>query len=188
MSNDLTNSSIQRQNILNNPYALQEIEDATRIQGIPFEGRTVVTKEQAALFFEVTTRTVDNHIEKYSEELRRNGYEVIRGKRLKEFKLSIKTMDVDEANFVDIKAPAIGIFDFRAFLNLAMLLVESDRARLLRQTILDIVIDTINNRTGGGTKYINQRDEDFLHSWFAEENYRKQLNHLFGIKILQLFV
>lgn len=39
---------------------------------------------------------------------------------------------------------------------------------------MDIVIDTINRRTGGGTKYINQRDEEFLHAAFAEENYRKQ--------------
>lgn len=55
-----------------------------------------------------------------------------------------------------------------------MLMVESERTRVLRQLILDIVIDTINARTGGGTKYINQRDEDFLNSWFEEENYRKQ--------------
>jgi hypothetical protein len=45
---------------------------------------------------------------------------------------------------------------------------------VLRQMILDIVIDTINQRTGGGTKYINQRDEDFLLAWFQEENYRKE--------------
>ena len=68
----------------------------------------------------------------------------------------------------------LGVFDFRAFLNLAMLISESERARLLRQTILDIVIDTINRRTGGGTKYINQRDEDFIHAYFQEENYRKE--------------
>jgi len=36
------------------------------------------------------------------------------------------------------------------------------------------VIDTINRRTGGGTKYINQRDEDFIQSAFIEENYRQQ--------------
>ena len=54
-----------------------------------------------------------------------------------------------------------------------MLLTESETARVLRQTILDIVIDTINKRTGGGTKYINQRDEEFLQASFAEENYRK---------------
>jgi hypothetical protein len=62
----------------------------------------------------------------------------------------------------------------RAFLNLAMLMTESERARLLRQVMLDIVIDTINQRTGGGTKYINQRDEDFIISYFEEENYRKE--------------
>ena len=52
MSKDLTNSAIHRQNILNNTYALQEIEKATRITGIPFEGKTVVLKEQVAAFFE----------------------------------------------------------------------------------------------------------------------------------------
>ena len=40
-------------------------------------------------------------------------------------------------DFVNIKTPMIGIFDFRAFLNLAMLMVESERAGLLRKAILD---------------------------------------------------
>jgi hypothetical protein len=171
---DLTVSQVDRQNILNNPYALQEIEKASHIRGVPFEGKTVVLKEQVAAFFEVTSRTVDNYLEKYSEELNQNGYEVIRGNRLKEFKLLISENGVNEADFVNIKAPQIGLFDFRAFLNLAMLMTESERARLLRQTILDIVIDTINRKTGGGTKYINQRDEDFVISFFQEENYRKE--------------
>ena len=55
-----------------------------------------------------------------------------------------------------------------------MLLAESDRARLLRQAILDIAIDTVNRRTGGTTKYINQRDEEFLQSAFSGESYRKK--------------
>ncbi|MFC1736635.1 DNA-binding protein [Candidatus Hydrogenedentota bacterium] len=173
MSKDLTNSSIQRQNILNNPYALQEIEKATLIQGIFFEGRSVVLKEQVAAFFEVTPRTIDNYIERHGEELRQNGYEVLRGNRLKALKLEVSQQGGNETDFVT-KTTVLGIFDFRAFLNLAMLITESERARMLRQMILDVVIDTINERTGGGTKYINQRDEDFLHSSFAEENYRKQ--------------
>jgi hypothetical protein len=171
---DLTVSQVDRQNILNNPYALQEIEQATRIKGIPFEGKTVVLKERVSAFFEVTPRTIDNYIEKYGDELRQNGYEVIRGNRLKKFKMSVHEQDVNETDFVNIKVPQLGIFDFRAFLNLGMLITESERARLLRQMILDIVIDTINQRTGGGTKYINQRDEDFLLSGFHEENYRKE--------------
>ena len=178
MSKDLTNSSIHRQNILNNPYALQEIEKAAQIRGIPFEGRSVVLKEQAAAFFEVTVRTVENYLAQYEVELARNGYEVVKGKRLKALKLDIQALDVPETDFGNIsKSPQLGIFDFRAFLNLAMLMVESERARLLRQAILDIVIDTINERTGGSTKYINQRDEDFLQSWFQEENYRKQFTN-----------
>jgi hypothetical protein len=171
---DLTVSQVDRQNILNNSYALQEIEKATRIKGIPFEGKTVVLKEQISAFFEVTPRTIDNYIEKFSDELRQNGYEVIRGNRLKRFKMSVYEQDVHETDFVNIKVPQLGIFDFRTFLNLGMLITESERARLLRQMILDIVIDTINQRTGGGTKYINQRDEDFLLSAFHEENYRKE--------------
>ena len=175
MSKDLTSSLVHRQNILNNPYALQEIEKATRISGIPFEGKTVVLKEQVANFFEVTLRTVENYLSHYEEELAHNGYEIVKGKRLKSLKLAIKSSSVPEIYFGNItKSPQLAIFDFRAFLNLAMLMVQSERARLLRQVILDIVIDTINQRTGGGTKYINQRDEDFVNSWFEEENYRKQ--------------
>ena len=173
MSKDLTKSSIDRQNILNNPYALQEIEKATHIRGISFDGSTVLLKEQIATFFEVTPRTIDSYLEKYSEELKNNGYEVLKGKRLKELKLAIKEQFGNEADFVT-KTTVLGIFDFRAFLNMAMLMAESERASLLRRAILDIVIDTINERTGGGTKYINQRDESFLQSWFEEENYRKQ--------------
>lgn len=176
MSKDLTNSAVDRQNILNNPYAIAEIEKAAGIQGVSFEGKTVVLKEQVAAFFEVTPRTIDNYIEKFGEELRQNGYEVLRGNRLKELKNALVGRPAHETDFVT-KTTVLGIFDFRAFLNIAMLVSESDRAKLLRQAILDIVIDTINQRTGGGMKYINQRDEDFLHSAFVEENYRKQFTN-----------
>lgn len=75
----------------------------------------------------------------------------------------------------DINVPSkirqLGLFDFRAFLNMAMLLSESEKARALRQLMLDIVIDLINRRTGGGTKYINQRDKDYIGSALQEENY-----------------
>jgi hypothetical protein len=172
---DLTVSQLDRKNILNNPYALQEIKKATNIQGIPFEGETVVLKEQVAQFFGVTIRTVENYLSEFEQELAENGYVVLRGNRLKTLKNAISEMDVPENTFGNIdKAPQLGVFDFRAFLNMAMLMSESEAARVLRKAILDIVIDTINQRTGGGTKYINQRDEDFIHSWFAEEDYRKQ--------------
>lgn len=50
-------------------------------------------------------------------------------------------------------------------------------SRIDRQNISDIVIDTINVKTGGTTKYINQRDEDFLNLWFDGENYRREFTN-----------
>lgn len=177
MGKDLTKSEIDRQNILNNPYALEEIKKATNIQGIEFRGIFTLLKEQVADFFEVTPRTIENYITKFESELKQNGYEILRGKLLQDYKIAIQKQFDTETDFVGKKLHninALGIFDFKAFLNLAMLLTESNRAKLLRQAILDIVIDTINKRTGGGTKYINQRDEDFLIPFYEEENYRKE--------------
>jgi hypothetical protein len=88
MPNDLTTSPVDRQNILNNPYAVAEIEKAVGIRGIPFEGRSVVLKEQVAAFFEVDARTIDNYLARFDAELRHNGYEVVRGKHLKELKIA----------------------------------------------------------------------------------------------------
>jgi len=173
MSKDLTNSTIDRQNILNNSFAVKEIEKATNITGIIFEGITRFTKEQVSLFFDVDVRTIERYLESNTDELGLNGYMVLKGQKLKEFREAIKEQFVTDIN-VGHKVRNLGIFDFRSLLNIAMLLTESDVARVLRQTILDIVIDTINRRTGGKTKYINQRDEEFLQASFSEENYRKE--------------
>ena len=67
------------------------------------------------------------------------------------------------------------MFNFRSFLNIGMLLAESEKAKALRSAILDIVIATINAKTGGGTKYINRRDVNYIPAAITEENYRKNL-------------
>jgi hypothetical protein len=54
------------------------------------------------------------------------------------------------------------------------LLTESQKAKILRSKMLDIVIDTIHQRTGGNTKYINQRDTDYLTSAIKESIYRRR--------------
>ncbi len=79
----------------------------------------MVLKEQVAAFFEVTVRTVENYLAQFEEELKRNGYEVLKGKRLKALKLALQAKNVPETDFGNIaKSPQLGIFDFRAFLNL----------------------------------------------------------------------
>lgn len=169
---DLTNSRIDRQNILNNELAIEEIQEKSGLDGINWDGKLVMTREITAKFFNVDIRTVSRYIEQYKEELTENGYEILRGKRLKTFLDQAKNSGKDIN--VSTKTTVLGVFDFRSFLNLAMLLSESEQARILRQIMLDIVIDLINRKTGGGTKYINQRDKNFVFSSLQEENYRRQ--------------
>lgn len=168
---ELTTSLVARNNILNNQYAINELETHLQLGGLSFEGETVFTKAQVAQILEIDERTVDRYIASNGEELTKNGYRILRGNALK----NIKLLYVDDINVVDIsKAPSLGVFSFRAVLNLAMLVTESERAKFIRSKMLDIVIDVINQKAGGSTKYINQRDENYLSSAFTEENYRRQ--------------
>lgn len=173
MAKDLTSSNIDRQNILNNEIALKEIQKSANIKGVIFEDKITFTKEMVAKFYNVDIRTIERYISKFSEEFKNNGYELLKGKRLKNFILELNRQEVSDIN-VGNTIPQLAIFDFRAFLNIGMVLVESENARVLRQMILDIVIDTINQKTGGSTKYINQRDKDFIGSFLQEENYRRE--------------
>ncbi len=121
-------------------------------------------------FYEVEERTIERYITQNEEELLHNGYVLCKGKALKEFKLQFAHL-INEAS----KTTQLGLFNFRSFINIGMLLTESERAKALRSAILDIVIATINEKTGGGTKYINRRDVNYLPAAVAEENYRKTL-------------
>ncbi|MDO5055689.1 MAG: DNA-binding protein [Pasteurella oralis] len=187
---ELTTSLVARSNVLNNPYAISKLEEHLQLGGLKFEDETVFTKAQVAQILEVDERTIDRYISSNSEELTKNGYRIIKGKALKTLKLSY----VDDIDVVDIniKAPSLGIFSFRAVLNLAMLVTESERAKFIRSKMLDIVIDVIAQKAGGSTKYINQRDSGYLISAYTEQSYRKQFtdalrdylemgNHKYGL-------
>ena len=136
MDKDLTNSVLVRQNVLNNIYAVEEIQKAVGIKGVLFERSYRFVKKQLADFYGVTERTIENCLEKNDKELQRNGYEVLKGKRLIDFKLAASKSDVSEIDFGN-KTPQLGIFDFRAFLNVGMLLTDSERARMGRLKLMN---------------------------------------------------
>jgi hypothetical protein len=71
--------------------------------------------------------------------------------------------------------PQLGIFDFRSFLNIGMLLTTSEKAKEVRSHILDIVISVLNEKSGGSTKFINRRDQNYVTSALSEENYHRKL-------------
>ncbi|MDY0236419.1 MAG: DNA-binding protein [Gudongella sp.] len=168
---DLTQSLISRKNVLNNDYAVFEIQEQLKVEGILYDDEVIFTKQQIASYFEVDTRTIERYMDSNQEELKENGYRVLRGEALKSLKKQSKMLYGTDIN---VGTTILGIFSFKAFLNMAMIISESEKAKEIRSAILNIVIDVINKKAGGSTKYINQRDEDFLNSWFSEENYRKE--------------
>lgn len=165
---DLTISNIERQNVLNNRFAVKKLQERLDIEGMFFDGEYWLTKKMVADFYEVEERTIERYIENYGSELSANGYFLCKGKRLKDLKLQFAPV----IN-VGSKTTQLGLFNFRSFLNIGMLLAESEKAKALRSAILDIVIATINEKTGGGTKYINRRDVNYIPAAITEENYRK---------------
>ena len=174
MKKDLTTSEFHRKNILNNNYALKVIYDEISFPGVIFENKYRFTKKQVAEFFKIDDRTVDRYIKNNKSEFKESGYEILTGNRLKKFKLLYANdMNVATIDKSLKKTSIIGVFTFRAFLNIGMLLTESEKAKLLRAFILDIVIDAINQKLGGSTKYINQREEEFLSSALKAHNYRQ---------------
>ncbi len=169
MAKDLTTSSIDRQNILNNRYALEKLDAHLGLGGTLYDGEILFTKQQLINIFGISDSTIEKYIKSHGGELSNNGYVVLRGRRLKEFKALV----AGTVNDYGTKTTVLGVFTFRATLNLAMLLVESDFAKAIRSRILDIVIDVIAEKSGGHTKYINQRDDNFLPAAYQQFNYRK---------------
>ena len=177
--NDLTISNVERQNVLNNRYAVEALQDNLGFTGMLFEGEYRFTKKMVADFYEVDLSTINRYISQYEEELKYNGYFLCRGKLLKELKLQFGHV-INKMT----KTTQLGLFSFRAVLNMGMLLTESEKAKQVRARILDIVISTINKRAGGGTKYISTRDMDFLPAAIEEDNYRKNFTTAVGKCVL----
>ena len=71
---DLTISNIERQNVLNNRFAVSKVQEHLDIEGMLFEGEYRFTKKMVADFYEVEERTIERYLEKHSDELAANGY------------------------------------------------------------------------------------------------------------------
>jgi hypothetical protein len=169
MAKDLTSSPLDRQNILNNRYALEKIEEHLGLGGTYYDGELLFTKQHLVEIFGVSESTIEKYLASHNDELSTNGYTLLRGQQLRDFKALAGGTVTDYGT----KTTVLGVFTFRATLNLAMVLVESDRARAVRSRILDIVIDVMAERAGGHPKYINQRDDNYLPAVYQEFSYRK---------------
>jgi hypothetical protein len=173
MTKDLTTSSISRQNILNNEYALEKVELHLALGGLTWKDERIFTKAKVVQLLQVDVRTIERYLEQNKGELVKNGYRILKGQEFKEFKEYVSDIHVGDM----LKTPSLGVFSFRTVLNLAMLITESDKAKSIRNKILDIVLDVMAQKSGGHTKYINQREEDYLLVSYKEFSYRQEFTN-----------
>lgn len=192
MTKNLTQSSIDRQNILNNTEVIELLESKLDLTGLLYNDEYKFTTKMVMDFYDISRITVIRYVNNHQKELSHNGYQVLKGLKLKEFKNlfgpliateydgisqsitddTLLNQNTENQSYKKIKA--LAVFNFRAVLNLGMLLTESQKAKQIRSILLDIAIDTINERIGGATKYINQREEAFLTAITQEPQYRKE--------------
>lgn len=73
-----------------------------------------------ANFYEVEERTIERYLESHEQELKHNEYFLYNGKLLKELKLQFALV-INVAT----KTTVMGLFNFRAFLNVGMSKLKS---------------------------------------------------------------
>lgn len=166
MNKDLTQSSIDRQSILNNPFALEKAQEEFSLSGLYF------TNQQIADFYEVSLPTIERTIAENQEELKNNGLKVVTGQELN---------DLLSNNFVTIKNDGrklrnLTVSTVRGVLNFGMLLKNSEKARFVRTRILDIAVSSISEKIID-TKHVNQREKDYLNNAQKEAIERKNFTN-----------
>jgi hypothetical protein len=177
MAADLTTSLKERQNVLNNRYALEHAESFLALGGLSYRGETVFTKQQLMELFDISEATIERYLTTHADELKANGYNLLKGKNLRDFKEIAHGTLMAEGT----KTSILGVFSFRSLLNLAMLLTESENAKNIRTRLLDIVLDVMAQRSGGHTKYINQRDRDYLPAAYQEYSHREEFTNALNL-------
>ncbi|QEA34498.1 DNA-binding protein [Weissella soli] len=161
---------INRQNILNNVVAVEAIKNSYSISTEYF------TNQQVADFFDVNIRTIERTIFENRIELENNGFTSLKGRKLTEFLQDHPDIFATDKN-VGRKVTNLAVSTVRTVLNFAMLLKTSEKAREVRSRILDIVVSVLQEKSQGNTKYINQRDTNFLEQSFRETTERKQFTN-----------
>jgi hypothetical protein len=128
-------SLVESLSLRNTYYGNVEVLD--KVGEIVFFGNTEWTdKKTVAEFYNIPDRTLESCIKENKKELELNGYKVIKGKELKEFKGNIeKQCNLSESLKT---SPSLGLFNRRTILNIGMLLRDSEIAKQVRYYLLNV--------------------------------------------------
>lgn len=117
-SKSLRNSVLDRADVLDRVKALSLLPDGMH-----------VTTAMVATYFGVTVEAVRALVHDHRGELESNGYRVLTGSELSDFK---------QLSGIQSRTRSLALFSRRAVLNVAMLLRDSDIARQVRVYLLDM--------------------------------------------------
>lgn len=110
MGNSLDLTTIERQNVLNNKLAIQEIQSSLSWDGAVLDGDVVFTKFQLAQIYGVSEQTIERVIGTNLEELSKNGYSLLKGVKLNKFKVLNSGLLINEGT----KTTVLGVFSLRS--------------------------------------------------------------------------
>ena len=161
MKECLTNSPPDRQEILDTEEVLQYLHDNIAKLGTQYQGDFYLTLEDAASYFGVNVAVIQDYTVRYQDELSQNGFTVFRGESLADFLTVSRNISSTQE---------LPVFTFKAFLDLAFLLPDNEKASRLRCVALIVMTDVINLGIGGGAIYLQNDCEPSLPHTDVPEN------------------
>ncbi|NFO98130.1 hypothetical protein FDC62_07900 [Clostridium botulinum] len=135
----------------------------------------IATLKQVAEYYEVGEKAISSLVFDNKEELKTDGYIVVKGKEIRESHvISFKEFTSNRANYkftldngeiLSVGGKGIALFPRRAILRVGMLLRDSEIAKEVRTQLLNIEEKTTNEQK---TEEINKEKLLFMNIMFAE--------------------
>ena len=120
-------------------YVKEEYYDILdKIKAIPYMTKDmVVSIEQVANYYEVTKKAIETVIKRNKDEIESDGYMVLKGEELKDFKNKICLLHGEGNKIISNKTQTFSILTKRAMLRIGMLLTTSEIAKQVRTHLLN---------------------------------------------------
>lgn len=136
----LTESKTMREGYINNEQYYDVLD---KIKAIPYLTKDMVlSSEQVANYYEVTTEAIKTVIKRHRDELEEDGIITLKGEELKDFKNKVCEVHGEPTKMISNKTTILTILTKRAMLRIGMLLTTSPIAKLVRSHLLDCEEET----------------------------------------------
>lgn len=163
---------------------INKVEILEKVKALPtLPDDLHVTVAMAAEYYEVETNTVKQVIKRHREEFETDGYKVLKGSKLKEFKDFLKGRYAEYLPPEIKTSSQLALLPRRAVLRLGMLLQDSEVAQRVRDYLLDMEGYAIQKLREEIEKLRKENNTKAVELYFAQEKISDQkelIEKLFG--------